>query len=99
MTALTARNVALTDQVLAALADEGGLPFSTMGLLGKLNAAYPEPTIGDLLAGRDADPRRVQHWDLLRILNRLARSGEAEKITLDGMRCRYWRRWVQEPPR
>jgi hypothetical protein len=99
MTALTARNVALTDQILAALTDEGGLPISTMGLLGKLNAAYPEPTIGDLLSGRDTDPRRVQHWDLLRLLNRLAKRGEVEKITLPDMRCRYWRRWPQGPPR
>lgn len=107
MTALTARNVALTDQVLAALAEEGGLPISTMGLLDKLNAAYPEPTLRDLLDAADSGelsgngprPLRVSHADLLRILNRLAKRGEVEKITLPDMRCRYWRRWPQEPPR
>lgn len=80
MTALTARNVALTDQILAAMADEGGLPVSTMGLLDKLGM-------------------RGEHGTVLRMLNRLAHLGEVEKITLPDMRCRYWRRWPQEPPR
>jgi hypothetical protein len=106
MTALTARNVALTDQILAALTDEGGLPISTMGLLEKLNAAYPEPTLRDLLgaassgqlSGEGERPLRVYHGDLLRMLNRLAKRGEVEKIEVPDMRCRYWRRWVQERP-
>lgn len=105
MSALTARNVALTDQILAALADEGGLPISTMGLLGKLNAAYPEPTLRDLLnaagsgelSGDGPRPLRVYHGDLLRILNRLAKRGDVEKIVVPGAQCRHWRRWVQEP--
>lgn len=105
MTTLTARNVALTDQVLAVLADEGGLPVSTVGLLDRLNAHYPEPTLRDLLDAADSGelsgdgprPLRVSHADLLRVLNRLAKRGEVEKIAVPDVRCRYWRRWVQEP--
>ena len=48
MTALTARNVALTDQILATLAEEGCLPISTMGLLEKLSPL--PPTIAERLA-------------------------------------------------
>jgi hypothetical protein len=32
------------------------------------------------------------------MLNRLAKRGEVEKIEVPDMRCRYWRRWVQERP-
>jgi hypothetical protein len=101
VSALTARNVALTDQVLATLTDEGGLPISTMGLLEKLNEGHPAPTLAGLLhaarsgalSGGGEQSSRVYHGDLLRVLNRLAKRGEVEKITLPDMRCRYWRRW------
>jgi hypothetical protein len=74
MASLTARNVHLTDQILAVLAAEGALPISTSALVAKL---------GEL----------PYHAVVLRLLNRLARRGEVEKLELDGMRCLYWRRW------
>lgn len=72
---LNPANIALTDQLLAALDDEGPLPISTSALLGQLGLRGYQNTV-------------------LRLLNRLARLGEVEKIKLDDMRCCYWRRWV-----
>jgi hypothetical protein len=88
VSALTARNVALTDQILATLADEGCLPISTMGLLEKLRPL--PPAIAERLAAFRSG-RPLLHSELLRLLNRLAERGEIEKITVPGMRCRYWR--------
>jgi hypothetical protein len=78
MSALTARNVHLTDQVLAVLADSGPLPISTRQVTkaAGLEGAYHEAEI----------------W---RVLDRLARRGEAERIVLPDMCCRYWR--IAEP--
>ena len=92
MASLSPRNVALTDQILATLAGEGGLPISTMALLEKIS---PRPrTIAERLATIDRG-QLVLHSDLLRLLNRLATLGEVEKIKLDGMRSVYWRRWME----
>ena len=89
MAAMAPRNVALTDQILATLADEGCLPISTMALLEKLSPQ--PPTIAERLAAfRSCRP--LLHGELLRLLNRLAARGEIEKITVPDMRCRYWRR-------
>jgi hypothetical protein len=78
VTALTARNVALTDQICAALDDEWPLPVSTLALNAKLgHAGYQN------------------HADVLRILNRLAKAGEVEKIRLEDMRSCYWRKWPE----
>lgn len=91
MATLSPRNVALTDQILAALAGEGGLPISTMALLEKIS---PRPrTIAGRRAAFEAG-QLVMHSDLLRQLNRLARLGDIEKIRLDDMRSLYWRRWT-----
>ena len=96
MAAITPRNQALTDQILATLADEGSLPISTMAVFRKLNAGQPEPTLGDVIhlaqEGSPVLPLRVGYGDVWRILSRLAKCGEVEKITVPGMRCRYWRR-------
>jgi hypothetical protein len=42
--------------------------------------------------GTPDSPDRVYYTDLLRMLNRLARLCEVEKIKLEDMRCVYWRR-------
>jgi len=90
------RMVALTDQILAALTEEGPLPISTPALFRKLNEGQPEPTVADVLdlahTGTLASTGRVYYTDLLRMLNRLAKLGEVEKIKLEDMRFVYWRR-------
>lgn len=87
MTALTARNIALTDQILAVLADESPLPASTMAVYAKLNGScegWPHAACRD---------RHVDYGAVLRILNRLARHGDAEKWPVDSdRRCCLWRR-------
>ena len=87
MTALTARNVHLTDQILAILADESPLPVSTMALHARLNpvcGGWPHTECWD---------RHVDYSAVYRMLNRLARLGEVEKWPADGdRRCCYWRR-------
>lgn len=92
MASLSARSVGVTDQILAVLAGEGCLPISTPELLAKLNAGQPEPTLADLIAGTPPNPLRVDRAEALRLLNRLVRRREVEKITVPDMRCRYWRR-------
>jgi hypothetical protein len=92
MAPLSARSVGVTDQILAILAGEGCLPISTTDLLARLNIRHPGPTLADLIAGTPPSPLRVDHAELLRLLNRLARRGDVEKITVPDMRCRYWRR-------
>ena len=89
MRSLSPRNVALTDQILATLTGEGGLPISTGALLERIS---PRPrTIAERHAVVD---QLVLYSDFIRLLNRLARLGEVEKIKLDGMRSVYWRRWM-----
>jgi hypothetical protein len=92
MASLSGRSVGVTDQILAVLAAEGCLPIPTTELLAKLNARHPGPTLADLIAGAPPDPLRVGHAELLRLLNRLDRRGEVEKLSVPDMRCRYWRR-------
>lgn len=76
MAKLTARNVHLTDQVLAALAESGTFPLSTAEVAAK--------------AGLDPEkPMQVQ--DAWRVLDRLARRNEVERIRLEGIRQTYWR--------
>jgi hypothetical protein len=87
MSTLTARNVALTDQILATLADESPLPISTTALWRKMSPpcdGWPHTECWD---------RHLDYAAVLRMLNRLARRGGVEKIRLDGMRSCYWRRW------
>ena len=78
--------------ILAILDGEGCLPISTTELLARLNTRHPGPELADLIAGEPPSPQRVGHPELLRLLNRLDRRREVEKITVPDMRCRYWRR-------
>lgn len=87
MTAMTARNVALTDQILATLANEWPLPISTPELWRKVSPpcnGWPHT---------ECWPRHVDYSAVLRILNRQARQDVVEKIRLEDMRCCYWRKW------
>jgi hypothetical protein len=61
VTALTAQNVHLTDQLLAALADEGPLPVSTSALLGKLGLRGYQNTVLRLL-NRLARLGEIEKW-------------------------------------
>src|SRR5262245_8196511 len=73
MTALTARNVHLTDQILAVLTDQSPLPVSTRTIHAALQPAcdgWPHTACWD---------RHVDYAAVYRILNRLARCGEVEK--------------------
>jgi hypothetical protein len=92
---LSPRNVAITDQILAMLADEGGLPISTPDLWRKLS-----PLPDTIAERREAveSGRLVLYSDAWRLLNRLARLGEVEKITVPEMRPCYWRRWPEVQP-
>jgi hypothetical protein len=74
VTALTARNVHLTDQVLAVLAESGPLPISTKQVTEAV--------------GLEGGFHQAEVW---RVLARLAKRGEAEKIVRPEMYCRYWR--------
>ena len=59
---------------------------------GQAHTWHPGPALADLIAGTPPSPQRVGHPELLRLLNRLDRRREVEKITVPDMRCRYWRR-------
>lgn len=87
MSALTARNVHLTDQILALLAEQSPLPVSTPAI----HDALSPPCDGwPHTACRD---RHVDYMAVYRILNRLARAGEVEKWSrLEDRRACYWRR-------
>lgn len=92
MTALTARNIALSDQILAVLASEGGLPISTAALHAKLRPpcdGWPHTRCWE---------RHLDYATVYRLLNRLAKRGDVERIAVEGMRSLYWRRWVQGAP-
>lgn len=86
MTALTARNIALADQILAVLSAEAPLPVSTPAI----HAALSPPCDGwPHTACRD---RHVDYMAVYRILARLARAGEIEKWPVGEMRYCLWRR-------
>jgi hypothetical protein len=95
MASLTARSIALADQILATLADEGGLPISTMDLWRKISPYRPRPERLAAEAAGEYVPPQVPYGAVLNALNRLARRGEVEKITVPDMRSRYWRRWPE----
>jgi hypothetical protein len=95
---LSPRNVAITDQILAALADQGGLPISTPGLWRKISPYRPRSERLAAIADGRFVPGGVPYSDTWRLLNRLARLGEVEKITVPEMRPCYWRRWPQAHP-
>lgn len=87
MTALTGRNVHLTDQILAVLADQAPLPVSTPVIHAALQPScdgWPHAACWG---------RHVDYTAVSRILNRLAHVGEVEKwLPCDGRRTCLWRR-------
>ena len=93
---LSPRSVAITDQILATLADEGGLPISTPELWQKISPYRPRAERRAAIQAGQYVPPQVPYSDLWRLLSWLERSGEVEKITLDGMRACYWRSWPHE---
>jgi hypothetical protein len=91
--ALAPKTVALTDQIMATLTDERGLPISTPELWGKVSPHLP---MSERLAAEAAGqyvPRPVSYSNMFRLLGELAASGDVEKITVPEMRACYWRRW------
>jgi hypothetical protein len=94
MASLSARSIALADQILATLADEGGLPISTMDLWRKISPYRPRAERLAAEAAGEYVPPQVPYGMVLNALNRLARRGEVEKIAVPDMRSRYWRRWA-----
>ena len=92
---LSPKSVALTDQILATLADEGGLPISTPDLWRKISPGRPRSERLAAIEAGEYVPPSVPYSDMTRLLNRLAGLGEVEKITLDERRARYWRWWPQ----
>jgi hypothetical protein len=95
---LSPRNLAITDQILATLGDEGALPISTPDLWQKISPDRPRAErLAAIEAGQVVLPS-VGYSDMSRLLNRLATLGEVEKITPDGMRACYWRRWPESAP-
>ncbi len=86
MTALTARKVQLTDQILAVLAGQSPLPVSTPAI----HAALQPPCDG--WPHTACRGRHVDYTAVYRILNRLARAGEVEKWPpRDDRRACLWR--------
>ena len=87
MPALTARNVHLTDQILAFLASQSPLPASTP----VIHAALQPPCDG--WPHTACRGRHVDYTAVYRILNRLAAAREIEKWPpRDGGRACLWRR-------
>lgn len=86
MAALAARNVHLTDQILAVLAGQSPLPVSTP----VIHAALQPPCDGwPHTACRD---RHIDYTAVYRTLNRLARAGKVEKWPpRDDRRACLWR--------
>lgn len=72
-----ARTIAVQDQVLAVLRDESPLPASTQRICERIGVH------------RYSDEGLVVY----RVLDRLARRGDVERIRLDGFPQAYWRRW------
>ena len=89
MASLSARMVALTDQILAALDEESPLPVSTAELWRKLSPPcdeWPHTACWE---------RHLDYTAVYRALCRLARLGEVEKWAPDGDSDRHsclWRR-------
>jgi hypothetical protein len=87
MTALTARNVHLADQILAFLADQAPLPASTPAI----HTALQPPCDG--WPHTACRGRHVDYMAVYRTLNRLARGGDIEKWPpSDDRRTCLWRR-------
>jgi hypothetical protein len=84
---MTARNVHLTDQILAVLADQSPLPVSTPAI----HAALQGPCDG--WPHTSCWGHHVDYTAIYRILTRLTRAGEVEKWppTEDRRSC-LWRR-------
>jgi hypothetical protein len=95
---LSPRTVARADQILATLADEGSLPISTPELWRKISPYRPRSGGLAAIAAGDRTPRELSYSDTWRVLARLARLGEVEKITVPEMRACYWRRWPEAQP-
>ena len=95
---LSPRTVAITDQILATLAGEGGLPISTPNLWRKISPHRPRSERLAAVAAGQPLPAEVSYGDTWRVLARLARLGEVEKITVPEMRACYWRRWPEAQP-
>lgn len=95
---LSPRTVAITDQILATLADEGGLPISPPDLWRKISPYRPRSERLVAIATGQFVPGEVSYGDTWQVLGRLARLGEVEKITVPEMRACYWRRWPQAQP-
>jgi hypothetical protein len=91
--ALAPKTVALTDQILATLADEGGLPIATPDLWRKISPYRPRSERLAAAAAGEYVPPPVPYSNMFRLLNRLAELGDVEKITVPEMRACYWRRW------
>jgi hypothetical protein len=96
---LSPRNVALCDQILAVLGDEGPLPASTGRIWRKISPYRPRPERLAALARSEYVPPEVPYSRVLNMLNWLARHrDDVEKITRPDMRSRYWRRWPDPDP-
>lgn len=95
---LAPRNVALCDQILAVLADEGGLPVPTGHVWRKISPYRPRSERLAALARGEHVPSGVPYGCVLNMLNWLARHQAVEKITLPEMRSLYWRTWPDPEP-
>jgi hypothetical protein len=78
---------ALTDQILATLGDEGGLPISTPDLWRKISPYRPRRERLAAAAAGEYVPPPVPYSNMFRLLNRLAELGDVEKITVPEMRA------------
>jgi hypothetical protein len=87
------KTVALTDQIMATLAAEGGLPISTPELWRKISPHRPRAERRAAAVAGEYVPRPVSYSNMFRLLGELAASGDVEKITVPEMRACYWRRW------
>jgi hypothetical protein len=94
MASLTARNVALTDQILAVLTGQSPLPVSTAAV----HAALSPPCGG--WPHTDCWERHVDYTAVYRMLCRLSRLGEVEKWAPDADRkaCLWRRLSIPEVP-
>jgi hypothetical protein len=84
---VTARNIALTDQILAYLAEQAPLPVSTPQVYEALSPpcdGWPHKTCWD---------RHLGYMAVYSVLQRLHRRGEVEKWPrMEDRRACYWRR-------
>jgi hypothetical protein len=96
--ALAPKTVALVDQIMATLAEEGGLPISTPELWRKISPHLPRRQRLAAKAAGEYVPPPVPYSNMFRLLNRLAELGEVQKITVPDMRACYWRQWPDPEP-